>query len=143
MLENHMSIIQKSAPGHFIHFIKVKDPYLHFLVNIPVSLFGGLFMPLFWQGTNVLIKTTGVINSLLLIFFAGKMYGILKTGIKTVGTQEVFILGYIITLAILLSYTTPNFGTLERYKISYIAFFTIWVFHRNPFLEYLFSNLKH
>jgi hypothetical protein len=138
IFENHKTIIQMSDPGQFIDFIKEDNPYIHFLINLPISLIGGLFMPLFWQGANIFTKITGVLNTILLIFFIGKVFSLFKTGFRSVSIQGYFMAFYILILAILLAYTTPNFGTLERYKVSYISFFIIWVLHDNPFFQRVF-----
>jgi hypothetical protein len=141
--ENHEAVIQHSDPGHSIKFIDMENPYLQFFINIPVSLFGGLFMPLVWQGTNVFAIGTGIINTLIFIFFLGKVITIFRSGHWNASVLAFFVCVYIILLAVLLAYSTPNFGTLERYKTSFIAFFGIWVFTDNPFLKSIFRYLKH
>jgi hypothetical protein len=141
--ENHMILLERSAPGHAIRFFKAEDPFLNFFINIPISLSGGLFMPFLWQGANFFAKATGFINTVLLVFFIGKLVEIFRSGHRPISALGISMAMYIIVLAILLAYTTPNFGTLERYKTSYIAFFTLWVLYENPLLLRIFSMSKH
>jgi hypothetical protein len=143
IIENHNKIQQLSAPDHSISFINVEDPYIHFIINIPVSFFGGLFMPLPWQGINFLAFMTGIINILLLIFSVGKIYGYLNARSLSVSIPGISMAIYIIILSIILAYSAPNFGTLERYKTSYIAFFAFWVLYDNPFIRRICRYISH
>lgn len=132
ILENHATIKHLSEPGHSIQYIFVNDPYVHFFINIPVSLFGGLFMPLLWQGSNILSYITGLVNTILLLLFIIRVIDLLSSKWRPISFVEVSLGLYIIILAILLAYSTPNFGTLERYKIGYIPFFALWILYDNP-----------
>jgi len=143
IIENHNKIQQLSATDHSIRFIHMDNPYIHFIINIPISLYGGLFMPLPWQGVNFLASATGIVNILLLIFSAGKIYGLLRARSLSISIPEISMAIYIIILAILLAYSAPNFGTLERYKTSYIAFFAFWVLYDNPFFQRICRFIIH
>jgi len=140
--ENHELIKQMSGPGKSIQFIEINSPYLKFLVNLPVSLFGGLFMPLPWQGVNILILSAGILNLVLLLFFFGKLSTLSIKQITQISPWKLSMVFYIIILAILMAYTTPNFGTLERYKTGYIGFFIFWIFYGNPYVIRIFNYHK-
>ncbi len=140
--ENHELIKQISGPGKSIQFIEMNNPYLKFLANLPVSLFGGLFMPLPWQGVNVLILGTGILNFILLLLFIGKLSTLSLKEISQIPPWKLSMAFYIIILAILMAYTTPNFGTLERYKTGYIGFFIFWIFYGNPYVTRILKYSK-
>jgi hypothetical protein len=142
ILENHVTIKQLSEPGHSIRFIDLSNPYLHFLVNVPVSLFGGLFMPLIWQGVNILAYITGLINTVLFLLFILKVFYLSSSKRRPLSIPDIAMVLYIIILAILLAYSTPNFGTLERYKTSYIGFFAMWVLYDNPLVIRIFRYFQ-
>jgi hypothetical protein len=137
--ENHEMMKQMSGPGKSIQFVEIEDPVLQLIVNLPLSLFGGLFMPLPWQGVNILAISTGILNFILLLLFVGKLWGIFKNGITGISPWKLSMAFYIVILAVLIAYTTPNFGTLERYKISYIGFFIFWIFYDNSYLTSFFG----
>ena len=67
--ENHEMIKEISDQDKTVQFFEMGNPYFNFLLNIPISLFAGLFMPLPWQGMNILVIATGILNFILLIFF--------------------------------------------------------------------------
>jgi hypothetical protein len=47
------------------------------------------------------------------------------------------ILIYCFVLCILLAISTPNFGTLSRYRIGFLPFFVFVLTYRNQVIEYL------
>ncbi len=132
--ENHETIKEISGQGKTIRFIEAENPYLNFLVNMPLSLFAGLFMPLPWQGLNIFAFATGILNFILLIFFIKKLSTLSVKEFKQISSLKLSIAIYIVIMAILMAYTTPNFGTLERYKTSYIGFFVFWITYGHPYL---------
>ena len=143
LLDNHATIIEMSDPGHYIKYIGVKDPYIHFIINIPLALFAGLFMPLLWQGSNILMSATGLVNTILILLFIMKVISFISSGKKLFTIDEILFSIYIVILAIFMAYSTPNFGTLERYKTSYIAFFALWILYDNPIILRIFRYFKH
>lgn len=136
---NHEKILSISGPGNTVDFIHVGNQYLKFFVNLPVSLFAGLFLPFPWQGSNQMIIIVGSLNFLVFTLFLFKIFEVIRSG-KMQGGIAFGITYYIIILSILMAYTTPNFGTLERYKISYLPFFLIWILNANPVIRKISSS---
>jgi hypothetical protein len=126
--QNHEKIIRISEEWNVVRFLPYGTGLSHFLLNLPVSLFAGLFMPLPWQGMGLLAKITGIFNALILILSLLKIYDTGKTSIRW-NVWIVMGVIYIGLLAIMMAYTTPNFGTLERYKSAYIPFYLLWIFN--------------
>ncbi len=125
---NHFKVTELSQEKNLIKFLPIGTGNYHFLINIPVSLFGGLFMPFPWQGHTILSVFTGIFNLVILLVTIYKLIHITKD--QNSLNFWLFAGGtYVVILAIVMAYTTPNFGTLERYKISYLPFFLFWVFH--------------
>ena len=121
--DNHIKIIAISNQRNLVPFIHLKIPFYSFLINIPVSLFAGLFMPLPFQGNGLIAIAPGIIN--LFVLFA-TMALIYKKIILIGGRLRLLVYGlllYISILAIVLTYSTPNYGTLERYKSGYLPLF--------------------
>ena len=132
--QNHFQMLTISDPENIVRFINIGQGFTYFLINIPVSLFGGLFLPLPWSIPNYLGALAGIFNLVILILAIAKIFNI-----KTAGNQgsKILVIGmitYVVILAILLTFATPNFGTLERYKISYLPFLLILILNRNPLL---------
>lgn len=140
--QNHEKIIRISEERNVVRYLPYGTGLLHFLVNLPVSLFAGLFMPLPWQGIGWLAKMTGFLNALILILTILKIYDLRR---KPLRWNAWILMGviYVGLLAIMMAYTTPNFGTLERYKSAYIPFYLLWIFNnkrRFPVSKSLFFH---
>ena len=140
--ENHEMMKEISGDGKSIRFIETDNLYIKFFVNIPLSLFAGLFMPLPWQGVNILAISTGILNLVILVLFAGKLTTLSVKKYNQLPSLIISLVFYVIILAILMAYTTPNFGTLERYKTSYIGFFLFWIFYENLLINRIFKHNK-
>lgn len=138
MYENQQKFMTASRPGNTVSFIDYPDPVIRFVINIPVSLFSGFFMPLPWQGDNILPKIIGLINISILALFIFKIFKLTQSPHLTFNILFFSIALYCIVLAIFIAYSTPNFGTLERYKAGYMSFFIMWVLSGN----YLFNMFR-
>ena len=124
--QNHEKIIKISEGVNLVHFIPYGTGLVHFLLNLPISLFAGLFMPLPGQGTGLLPNLAGFFNAFILLLTILKIISLKGEPFRC--NHWYLMLGiYIGLLAILLAYATPNFGTLERYKSAYISFYIFWL----------------
>ncbi len=133
--DNQQEFITVSRPGNTISFIDYPDPVIRFMINIPVSLFSGLFMPLPWQGDNFLPKIVGLINISILALFILKIVKLIQSPRASFNIVFISLALYCIILAIFIAYSTPNFGTLERYKAGFMPFFVMWIIYENYFMN--------
>ena len=138
--QNHFQMLAISDPGNTVRFINIGQGFTYFLINIPVSMIGGLFLPLPWSTHSFLGVLAGILNLIILILAIAKIFSFRKAADLESKLLASALITYIFILAILLTFTTPNFGTLERYKISYLPFFLLLIFHRNPILKALIPS---
>lgn len=92
----------------------------------PQAINVSLFRPYLWEVKNPLMLLSSI-ESLLLLFFTG--YVILKKGVKVFQSirdpNVVFCLLFSLTFAFAVGVSTFNFGTLSRYKIPLLPFYTL------------------
>jgi hypothetical protein len=134
--ENHNKIIDYSNNKNIVYFIPYGTGWIHFLINLPVSSFAGLFMPLPWQGAGLLPKLVGIVNFLILLMTLFKFKKI-RDWKWSLNQWNVILVIYILTMAIFMAYAAPNFGTLERYKTGYIPFFLFWILNNKNLILFL------
>ena len=93
-------------------------------MNAPIALFSGLFRPFIFESANLLQYLVAIENLSVLVLL---IIGTLKLRFRVLFHNPYVIaaLIYIVSLAILLAYATPNFGTLSRYKAGYWPFFAL------------------
>jgi hypothetical protein len=125
--DNHELIIAISSPGNIVPFISSGHPNLDLILNIPISLIAGLFMPLPFQGEKLIAVIPGLLNLLILLsavrlFYKGVQFPSGRSGLLVYA-----MIFYIATLSVMLAYSNPNFGTLERYKVCYLPLFLFMI----------------
>lgn len=134
LLDTHDSIYANSEPEDLIHFSNLQSDFLSLLRNIPLALFSGLFRPGFWDAQTLFQWFTAVENTLLLLFFVPA----LKNLFCVKGDSQFILLLsgiiYIVVLATFMAFSSPNFGTLMRYKIGFLPFLVFLIFFKNPLM---------
>lgn len=117
--QNYQKSNTESVGIHYYHF---DGSWYGFLINFPLALFSGLFRPMFFDVTNILGVLVSIEN---LAVLAIMIFGIWKSNFK-ISVKNPYILAtllYVVSLAVLLAFSSPNLGSLSRYKVGYWPFF--------------------
>ncbi len=121
---NYQNIVLASQNNHII--FDLNADWLSIIINSPKAMYYGLFGPLPGQGnlTNIIYWLE---NSLLISFTIFSIYLMLRKHQALPGFSQLqlFIIIYILIMAILLPMAAPNFGTLMRYKAAFLPF--LWL----------------
>jgi hypothetical protein len=137
MVHNHDTIYGLSEPGKRIEFDQLQPNFFSILRNGPLALGSGLFRPQAWEWASLLQGLNGLENGFLLVLAVlatlrlPKIEWHRRTSEATI--LLVTLLLYISLLASLLAFSTPNFGTLSRYKVAFLPFlvwllsYTVWM----------------
>ena len=121
-----------SAPGDLIHYSALEPTPLSLLKNMPLALFSGFFRPFITEVHNPLQVISAIENLILLFLFVSALSGAKKI-ITTRYRMLLFsIAAYSIMLCIFLALSTPNFGTLSRYRVSFLPFLVFLLTIENP-----------
>ncbi len=106
-------------------------------VHAPNALFSGLFRPLPWESHRPFQLVMALENCLLLAMAAMCLWSWRRLWRGSDGVLVFSIVVYIVVLAIFLALSTPNFGTLSRYRVGFVPFFVFLAACGNIFLERL------
>ncbi|MEL6558065.1 MAG: hypothetical protein AAFQ94_07765 [Bacteroidota bacterium] len=119
---DHNRLLKLSVDPDFrINFTDYSPDVFSFVKNSPLALFSGLFRPMLWEGSTILQLAAGLQNTfLLLVILLALVQQTLKK--KLPSFEVMMLLIYSVIMATFLAFSTPNFGTLERYKILYQPF---------------------
>ena len=123
--ENYQLAVS-SSESSAIHYYKLDGSPIGFLLNLPLAFLSGLFRPTFFDVSNLLqfgVATENLMVFILLIVAFWKS----RFRISYSNPFVIAALIYVISLAVLLAFSTPNFGTLSRYKVGYWPFFVLLV----------------
>src|SRR5690606_30639556 len=123
--ENHDKIVASSPAENVIHYNNLHNSWTSLATNSPLALFSGLFRPLIFEAHSVASAVYALENLFLLVVFVAWL-------IRPRWNRDahLLLLAAIVSciiLCVFLSLSTPNFGTLSRYRIGFIAVFVMLV----------------
>lgn len=96
------------------------------LLKAPEVIFSCLYRPFLWESKKVIILFSALESTLLLL---ATLYLLIKTRFfgffKTIFSDPYILFCFILTIlfALIIGFTTFNFGTMARYKIILLPFF--------------------
>ena len=119
--ENYNAYVALSSDGDVIRFYNLDSSWLSVALNSPWALISGLFRPFIFEVRNILQAAAATENLVLLILFGIAAYRF-RSYAKNFNVLKLAAMFYIIFLSIFLALSTPNFGTLSRFKIGFTPF---------------------
>lgn len=119
--ENYYAYLSLSQPEDVIRYYNLDSNLSSIVINAPLALLSGLFRPFIFEAHNILQTAAGLENAVLLLLFAVAVFRF--RDYKRMDILTLAVIFYIILLSIFLALSTPNFGTLSRYKIAFTPFF--------------------
>lgn len=141
IVSNHDAFVQISKPEGLIHFYNLDAVWWSIIVNFPWALVSGLFRPWLGEASGFTGLMAAFENLFLLALLLGNFlrkswrthYGLLLTA----------ILVYVTFLCVLLALSTPNLGTLSRYRVGFLPFFVFVIAYGNPLIEKIRQSTWH
>ncbi|MBK6267263.1 hypothetical protein JKA74_19635 [Marivirga sp. S37H4] len=121
---SHDVILANSSEAGIV-FLDAGSDFLFFLKNIPLAWVTGFFRPFPWEAFSLFSHIAAIEQFLFLLLF---LYAIRLAFVVKISQNEIWwiigVLIYCSVLAVVISISTPNFGTLIRYQVAYMPF--IW-----------------
>ena len=120
--QNSISISDSNS----IFYYDLKPTWSSLFTNIPISIINGILRPFIWEVNSpiqmILALENAIIFSIQILFlFACKKNFQWKKDV-------VYIIIYVLILGSILPIASPNFGTIARYRISYLPFILLLQF---------------
>ena len=128
-----------SAPEDVIHYRSLTPTVTSMILNSPWAVFSGLFRPFLWESGNVLQVLIALENVVLLTLVA---FAILHYKRVFFSSNRLLIFTamiYVLLLCAFLALSTPNFGTLSRYRVGFMPFLIVLLMTQNRFVNILLS----
>jgi hypothetical protein len=137
IVDNYQQFTFVSAPGDFIEYPLLEPEVKSILSHSPKALLSGLFRPFVWEVHTSFQLLVAVENLVLILLFITSLTK-LKDSLRTEQRLLLFSTAvYIILLCIFLALSTPNYGTLSRYKTGFLSFFFLLIACNNPVVNRL------
>lgn len=117
---------QENPGSKVLSYYHFDGSFLGFFINLPLAFINGLFRPTVFEFSNLFQFYVGVENTLVAVLLLLSLW---RSGLKNALKDEMVLgcLFYIFVLEIMLAFSTPNLGTLSRYKIGYWPFFVFLI----------------
>jgi len=135
VINNAGELFMNSSSSALIHFRDHTYPLKWMVINFPWAVFSGLLRPNLGDWGTIFQNLAVVEHLVISIFLFGKTLSVLKWNFKQPDWLPCVI--YILILSGLLTLSTPNFGTLVRFKVSYLPVFMFLVLYRNRWWDQL------
>jgi len=137
IVSNYETFRMFSNEEDLIEFYALEPTAGSVLKNSPVALLSGLFRPFILEAGNALQIAASIENFIVLVITLTGLKGLLKIHQEENRILITALLVYVVLLCILLTLSTPNFGTLSRYRIGYMPYFLFAILCSNSFLKFL------
>ncbi|HYF67155.1 MAG TPA: hypothetical protein VD884_03420 [Ohtaekwangia sp.] len=123
IVTNYYAMVQLSTPQDVVIFSGLEPTAGSILQHSPKAIATGLFRPFLWEASNVLQTIASLENLFLLLMALTAAYKVVKTRVVREPELMIGILLYCILLSVFLTLSTPNYGTLSRYRVGFLPFF--------------------
>lgn len=127
IVSNNASFLAASLPGDVIQYYNLDASWFSIFMNAPWALFSGLFRPMIGEVDSIVQFAASVENLMLLVLTLWAIPSLRNIKNSPYRLLIISILGYSILLCVFLALSTPNFGTLVRYRVGFLPFFVLLI----------------
>ncbi|MEQ8423697.1 MAG: hypothetical protein RIA63_03240 [Cyclobacteriaceae bacterium] len=143
MVENHDAYVGVSDENPFIHFTNLSPTWSSILKNSPWAFISGLFRPFIFESQTVFQAVISLENLLLIVLCFINLKNISTAWHSPHRLMILSAVVYISLLSIFLALSTPNFGTLSRYRIGFLPFlFFLLLYYPSQDIKRWINKLK-
>jgi hypothetical protein len=135
IVDNHHQFINVSKEDGVIHFYQLTASWLSVVLNAPWAFLSGLFRPFITESVSGLKLVSALENLLLLILCITNLKNLKRINSSPYQLIIYSAMVYVALLCIFLALSTPNLGTLSRYRIGFLPVFLLLIFYGNPLLD--------
>ena len=135
IVSNNHEFNAMSDPDDVIQYMSLEPSIGSVVRNIPTALVSGIFRPFPWEAHTMFQWLIAMENLLLLVLFVSSLGNLLKLAKSPQRLLLCSVILYVVALCVFLALSTPNFGTLSRYRISFLPFLFLLITIENPLVK--------
>ena len=120
--QSNLEFTRLSDPPRIVQYFNLEPSLSSLMMNAPAAWIAGLFRPFAWEAYNLLSMVAGIENLMLLVIVCVALPSLGRLGSSPHRLPVLATMVYVILLIGFLALSTPNFGTLSRYKIGAVPF---------------------
>ncbi|MBS1506706.1 MAG: glycosyltransferase family 39 protein [Bacteroidetes bacterium] len=140
LVTNHDDFVRISDGKNLIHYYHLTATWQSVFINSPWAIVSGVLRPVVGEGQGMLGLVASVENGVLLLLLLTAIPSLRN---KADGTNKIFllaVLSYVLVLGVFLALSTPNLGSLSRYRIGFLPFLIFLIIYKNPLIQRLWPT---
>lgn len=141
IVTNHDLFVSMSDPAEIIHYNSLQPEPASVLMNLPIALMAGLFRPFIWEITNPLQLLAALENIFVLVLIITFVGSVIQKRQQPSGLWFSAIC-YSLLLCVFLALSTPNLGTLSRFKVGFLPVMVLALLCSNPWIDKILAPLE-
>lgn len=141
LVANHNAFVQLSLDSNLIYFYDLKPTASSVAINSPWALISGVFRPFVGEGEGGLGWVASIENLLILGLFSTCIWNLKSHVNKPIHPLTLGVVSYCVVLCVFLALSTPNLGTLSRYRVGFLPFLIFILAYRNPYFDTVIRKL--
>ncbi|NEM98625.1 hypothetical protein [Pontibacter burrus] len=123
LVKTYDGLLALSLHGPHLSYSSLETTISSIVANSPKAFFSAIYQPLIGESLEPLYLLLGLENLLLLLLTAVAIVAVFKKEwLQKIELWHVILLLFIVASAIVIGISTPNFGTLSRYRIIFLPF---------------------
>jgi hypothetical protein len=135
LVTNHNDFLRISKPDAVIHFYQLTETWWSIIMNSPWAFFSGILRPFVWEATGATAWIASIENMVIAVLLFSAVIFWKKPSSNKMLLLSVIV--YVVLLSVFLALSTPNFGTLSRYRVGFLPFLIFVISYRNKLLMHL------
>ena len=139
---NYNDYLKLSDSNDVIHYHDLTPDTWSMIRNSPLALISGLFRPFIWEPNNPIQVVAGFENLVILVLFISSLYQLKRIVSSNDGPLAIAAMVYTVLLCVFLSLSTPNLGTLSRYRVGFLPFFVFLITFKNPLTDWVVNIIQ-
>ena len=140
IVENNRAYTASGGADHAFAFADLEANWGSILVHAPWAAFSGIFRPLPGESVNFLSLVFSLENGIVLLLALWALVRWVR--IRELNSWMMAVILYSLSLAAFLALSTPNFGSLARYKTGFIPFLVCLILFQHPVVRRLQTRVK-
>ncbi|MEJ8757373.1 hypothetical protein WG947_10220 [Pontibacter sp. H259] len=141
LVYTYNGLLRVSLEGPHLVYPELDSTLTSILRYAPAAFLNTLYRPFIGESTEILYLLMGLENLvLLLLTILAVAAAFTKTWVHKIRFWHIVLLLFIVMAAVVIGISTPNFGTLSRYRIIFLPFL-VYLLLQNRFAQRLLRKL--
>lgn len=141
LVESYQHMLALSQEKPHIEYHTLAPTIASFAVHAPEAVLSAIYRPFLWEYGNWLFVLLGLENMVLLLLSVLAVGAALRGKKPDIMTEHVLFMAVILLFAAVFGLSTPNFGTLSRYRVAFLPFL-VYLLLQNQYAQRLLIKLK-